>query len=250
MKILSILLLIVSCSSAGINIPADNTRHYHYHDISGEFRYSREKKTVKKRVVNRSTIRSVDGTKFFEKSIMVSQPGSIKGSKGRVNTFRPTASDYEVWLDGKLHKSSLRLDVKNKSMQAMVQEAGKARRVEHFKFPKHQQFCFYNQIPECLAYNGILASVLSSPKAKEFFVVWDTWPYHQEMLTGFANDLFVSAQVRYEGKDKTGHRVIVDLAGQMILYHFSEEYELEKMAWISQGITLLPVGQRISAEME
>lgn len=250
MKLLSFLFLIISCSSSGIKVPADNTRQYNYQDISGDFRYSREKKTVNKKVVNRSTIRSMDGTKFFEKSIMVSQPGSVKTPRGRVNTFRPSASDYEVWLDGKLHKSSLRLDVKNKSMRAIVQEAGKQRRVESFKFPNHQQFCFYNQIPECLAYNGILGAVINSPKVKEFFVVWDTWPYHQEMLTGVGSDLFMSAQARYEGKDREGHRVIVDIAGQMILYHFSEKFELEKFAWISQGITLLPVGQRISAEME
>lgn len=250
MKNLIWLFLLFSCSSPGHKIPADNIRQYNYQDISGNFKIRREKKTINKKVVNRSVLTSPDGNKFFEKSIMVSQPGSIKTSTGRINTFRPMASDYEVWLDGKLQKSSLRLDVKKKSMRAIVDNGSGKRREEIFKFPKHQQFCFYNQIAECLAYNDILRGVISSSKGKEFFVVWDTWPYHQDMLSGVDEKLFTIAQARYEGKDKEGHRVVIDLAGQMILYHFSDNYELVKMAWISQGITLLPVGQNISAEME
>lgn len=250
MKTLFIFLFILSCSSTKSTIPPDSIKQYNYQDVSGDFRFSREKKTVNKKIVNRSVISSRDGLRLYEKSIMVSQPGSIKTKKGRINTFRPMASDYEVWLDGKLHKSSLRLDPKNKSMKATVLEAGKKRRVQDIKFPKHEQFCFYNQIPECLAYNGILQNVINTSQGREFFVVWDTWPFHKEMLSSFGNNLFVGAQVRYEGKDKEGHRIIVDLAGQFILYHFSERYELVKMAWISQGITLLPVGQSISSEVE
>lgn len=251
MKIFISALFLISCASTGINkIPQDSIKRFNYHDVSGDFRVSREKKTVNKKIINRFVMSSVDGTKSFEKSIMVSQPGSIKAKKGRVNTFRPLASDYEVWLDGKLHKSSLRLDVKNKSMQAIVLEPGRKRRVERIKFPKHEQFCFYNQIPECLAYNGILASVIGSSRAREFFVVWDTWPYHKEMLASVKDDLFVVANAKYEGKDKEGHRVAVELGGQHLLYHFSESYELVKMAWVAQGITLLPLGQSIPKEME
>ncbi|MFA5582794.1 MAG: hypothetical protein WDA09_01155 [Bacteriovoracaceae bacterium] len=251
MKKIILLLSIVSCSSAGqLKVPADSIQHYNYHDVSGDFKFTREKKTINKKVVNRSTISSRDGSKLYEKSIMVSQPGSIKGKKGRVNTFRPMASDYEVWLDGKLHKSSLRLDVKNKAMRAIVEPAGGKRRVESFKFPRHEQFCFYNQIAECLTYNGILSSVINSQKGREFFVVWDTWPYHKEMLSGVTDQLFMTALARYEGKDKDGHRIVIELAGQILLYHFSESFDLVKIAWVAQGITLLPVGQSISAEME
>ena len=251
MKNLLLLFLIISCSSVGNKIPADYSRQYSYQDVSGSFHLSREKKTVNKKVVTRLVMSSPDRAKLFEKSIMLSQPGSIatKGKK-RTNTFRPLASDYEVWLDGKLQRSSLRMDLKAKSMKATVFRAGAEKKTQTIKFPRHQQFCFYNQIPECLAYNGILATVLSTPQAREIIVVWDNWPYHQEMLTGVNSDLFSQAVVRYEGKDKDGYRVTVDISGQLILYHFNEANEFKKMAWVSQGISLTPHGQDISKEME
>lgn len=251
MKIFFLLLFIVSCSSTGSNkIPQDGLRHFNYHDVSGDFKISREKKTINKKVVNRSIISARDGLKIFEKSITVSQPGTIKSRNGRTKTFRPMASDYEVWLDGKLHKSSLRIDVKNKSMKAVIMEPGKKKRFESIAFPRHEQFCFFNQIPECLAYNGVLATVINAKKVREFFVVWDSWPYQTEMLSSIKRDLFIGAQARYEGKDKDGHRIAIDIGGQLILYHFSESLELVKMAWVAQGITLLPIGQSISKEME
>lgn len=250
MKVFFLLLIISSCSSALHQLPPEDNRQYNYQDVSGDFRVKREKKTVNKKIINRSLMTSRDGNKFFEKSITVSQVGTIKTARGRVTTFRPLASDYEVWLDGKLQKSSLRLDIKNKAMRVVTERGSGNKKVESFKMPKHQQFCFFNQIPECLAYNGLLHSVIKSSQWKEFFVVWDTWPYHQDMLSGVDSNLFATAQVRYEGKDKQGHRLVVDLLGQMILYHFSDTYNLVKMAWISQGISLLPVGQKISAEME
>lgn len=252
MKNLILFFFIISCSSSGLKLPKDGVRQYNYHDVSGDFKVSREKKTTNKKVVNRSLLAARDGLKLFEKSITVSQPGSIQSSKGRVNTFRPMASDYEVWLDGRLYKSSLRIDIKNKSMRAIIYEPGKKRRIENIKFPRHEQFCFYNQIAECLAYNGILSSIIDSKRARarDFFVIWDSWPYQNEMLSGIKPDLFIAAQARYEGKDKDGHRIVIDIGGQLILYHFSESQELVKMAWVAQGITLLPLGQSISKEME
>jgi hypothetical protein len=250
-KKLILLFFIVSCSSVGNKIPTDYSRQYNYQDVSGSFHIAREKKTVNKKVVTRLIMSSPDRSKLFEKSIMLSQPGSvaIKGKK-RTNTFRPVASDYEVWLDGKLQRSSLRIDLKAKSMKATVSRAGVEKKTQNIKFTRHQQFCFYNQIAECLAYNGILATVLSTPQTRDFIVVWDNWPYHQDMLSGVSSELFTPATARYEGKDREGHRVAVDISGQLILYHFDESNELKKMAWMSQGISLTPIGQEISKEME
>jgi hypothetical protein len=135
-------------------------------------------------------------------------------------------------------------------MKATVMRAGLERKTQNIKFPRHQQFCFYNQIAECLAYNGILATVLTTPQARDFIVVWDNWPYHQDMLSGVGSELFTPATARYEGKDREGHRIAVDISGQLILYHFYESNELKKMAWMSQGISLTPIGQEISKEME
>ena len=246
-----LLLFIISCSHVGNNIPADYSRQYNYHDVSGSFHIAREKKTVNKKVVTRLIMSSPDRSKLFEKSIMLSQPGSVANKgKQRTNTFRPIAADYQVWLDGKLQRSSLRIDVKNKTMRATVMRSGSQKKTQNIKFPRHQQFCFFNQIAECLAYNGMLATVLSTPQTRDFIVVWDNWPYHQEMLSGVNAELFTPATVRYEGKDKEGHRIAVDISGQLILYHFNEQNELKKMAWMSQGISLTPIGQEISKEME
>ncbi len=243
-----ILFFAVSCGSFGNkgSLP-DGKTDYSYTDVSGTYRLTREKKMINKKIVTRTQVLVSTGghAKVLEKSITLSQLGSIKSKDKRLLTVRPEASEFNVWLEGKNYSTKMSLDLKNKSLQITLKSPEqKWNGIKTVPFPKGKYFCFYSQIPECLYHLQFLQKIYKNPKETlDFYVIWDSYPYVQEQLSGVGRNVFSAASIKFDGKLKKLLKYEVELDGQTLLYHFSNSFELVKIAWISQGITVLPYGE-------
>lgn len=253
MKFLFLLFLISSCSSSRFTgNPREGKTTYSHVDESGSFDFIRESKVIKKKIVTRNQLidRKGSGAKLLEKTIMVSQVGSIKSKKSRLLTVRPQASEYSVWLEGKKYISRMQLNPAKKSMKISL-ESPEARwqGTSEVPFPKGKYFCFFNQIPECLYHNYLLVKAAENENRRyDFYVIWDSYPFVQDILTKVGNKLFAPASVKFDGEIKGLFRYIVEVEGQAVLYQFTKSFDLVKVAWITQGITIAPPGQEIAEE--
>ncbi len=240
----------MSCSSRLFKEkPREGRSAYAYIDESGAFGLIREAKTVNKKIVSRIQIldRKGSGNRLLEKSVMESQMGSIRNNRTRLLTVRPLASEYTVWLEGKKYVSRMKLNAAKKSMTVTL-ESPESRwgGASDIPFPKGKYFCFYNQIPECLYHNYLLSNAQENENQEfNFYVVWDSYPYVQEMYTNVGANIFAPATLKFDGEINGVFRYIVEIEGQSLFYQFSKSFDLIKMAWVTQGITVAPPGQEI-----
>jgi hypothetical protein len=254
-KLLSLLLLLSSC--AGFKTggsPQEGKTTYGYQDTSGTFRLLRETKTIKQKIVSRSQLLSASGdsTKVLEKSVTVSQLGSVKSKSGRVLVIRPMASEFTVWLEGKRYFTRMKLNPKRKSMAITMQSPeDKWNGSREVPFPKGQHFCFYSQIPECL-YHSLLLDRAENAENQTipFFVIWDSFPYTQEQFSGVGQGLFAPASLKFEGEKKKLLQYIIEVDNQILIYNFSKSKDLKKISWIAQGILIAPPGELPSGDAE
>ena len=247
------LLTLASCAGIFSGKPHEGKTIYSYVDETGKFKLQRETKTIQKKLVTRYQLFDTKGSasRVVEKSILVSQVGSIKAKDTRVMTVRPLASEFVTWLEGKKYSTKMQLDTATKSMKVTLDSPeSKWKGTQLIKFPSGKYFCFYNQIPECLYHNYFLNLAREREETLDFYVVWDAWPFIQEQLNRVGQQLFVPATLKFDGENNGLFRYIVEVEGQMILFHFSKSFDLVKVAWISQGITIAPPGQEIVEEDE
>lgn len=248
MKCLLLLLFLTACSTTPER-PRQTKSVFSYTDVSGEYFLEREHKRVKNKLVTRNILKVSGSTKTLEKSITVSQMGTTKSKDGRVLTLRPLASEFVVWLEGQKYSSKMRLNTKKKVMTVVMDSPeAKWQGTKEIPFPTGKYFCFYSQLADCLYYNQFLERAQKQGKSLGFFIVWDSWPYIQDQLSGTGKNLFSTAFLRFEGKERKNLRFIIDVDGQIILYHFSKSLDLVKIAWIAQGITVIPPEQKIPSE--
>lgn len=250
MKLILFLFFLSSCSTSVYKgSPGQGKTTYSYMDESGSFNFVRESKVISQKIVTRNQIidRKGSGARLLEKTIMVSQIGSIKNKNGRLLTVRPQASEYTVWLEGKKYVSRMKLNTSKRSMTVTMESPEpKWQGTTDVPFPRGKYFCFFNQIPECLYHNYLfLNSKEHEPRRFDFYVIWDTYPYVQDILTKVGKKVFAPASVKFDGEIKGLFRYIVEVEGQEILYMFTKSHDLVKVAWIGQGITIAPPGQEV-----
>lgn len=239
-----IFILLFSCASRELKVH-EGKHTYSLTDVSGSFRLERDVKFQKKRLITRSRILNPSGgnTKVLEKSVALSQLGSVKSKRGSVLVLRPLASEFVTWLEGKRYDSRMKVDLKTRTM--IVSSSDKKEQV--IPFPKGRQFCFFSQIPDCLNLSGVLRRATDEKKQSiGFMVIWDSYPFTQDLYIGAGKKLFSSANFKYDGRIKNRIRYILEVDGQVILYHFSPDLRFAKMAWISQGLTIVPPGEEES----
>lgn len=255
-SLLPILFLLSSCSSIlPGGSPKEGRKVFAYVDVSGRYAFTREHKLINKtKLITRTQIAMNQGStqRPLEKSIMVSQLGTVNDRGRRVMVMRPFAAEFTVWLDGKKYESKMRLDPKTKSMLLDLnspEEKWKGK--SSVQVPQGKQFCFFSQIPDCLYHNTMLSRAKENKgEPYSFYVVWDSYPFIQEQLTGVGAKLFAPAVVKYEGEVKSQLRYSVEVNGQSVLYHFSKSFDLIRMFWIGQGISIVPPGEDISSDEE
>jgi len=239
------LLFLTSCSSLiAKGSPKEIKLSYSYIDGSGKLVLNREHKLLKNKLISRTQIAANQGSslKPLEKSIMVSQIGTIQENNKRVMVMRPLASEFTVWLEGKRYDSKMHLDSRTKSMIVELnspEEKWKGK--SSIPVPKGKQFCFFSQIPDCLYHNLFLTKALERKgESFPFHVVWDGYPYIQDQFSGVGSKLFSTATVKFDGDQNKSLNYLVEVDGQSILYHFSKSFDLVRMFWIAQGISVIP----------
>lgn len=239
--------LLSSCSSTPIGGDLrDSSQMFSFRDVTGKYRLNREIKVVKKKTVTRVQLLSEEN-KLLEKSVVVSQMGSVREKNKRVLSMRPYASEFTVWLEGKKYTSTMKIDPKSKSMRVELDSPEpKWKGVKTIPFPGGKVFCFYSQLPECLNQAQLLKRANNDERKKiNFTLVWDNWPYVQDQLTGVGQELFTPATLTFERMEKKNLRFTVEVEGQMLLLSFSNSYDLVRIAWVAQGISVLPLGEDV-----
>lgn len=239
------LIFLCSCSTfIPKKSPSEIQRVYSYTDVSGKYAYIREHKLLKNKLISRAQLMPdlARQQKPLEKSITVSQIGTVGENKKRLLVMRPIASDFTIWLEGKKYDSKMRLDEENKSMVVELdspEEKWKGKST--YPFPKGKYFCFFNQIPDCLYHNLFLARALDKKNETiNFYVVWDNFPFIQDQMTGVGSQLFSPAILKFDGEDNLSFRYVVEIDGQTLIYHFSKSFDLIRLFWIAQGISVIP----------
>ncbi len=255
MKATLLVLLLISCSALKRSSePAQGKYVYSYSDVSGNFRYQRDIKFIKKKLVTRTQIMipSAGSDRIVEKSVTVSQLGSVKDGRSRSFVVRPLASEFIVWLEGKKYSSRMQIDTGRKSMRVTLDSPeAKWKGQSYIPFPSGKLFCFFSQIPDCLYHNQILEKSLAKKRQSfDFYVVWDNYPYVQEQLTNVGKNLFSHATIKYDGEPKGRIRYILEVEDQILLYQFSKSFELTGYSWISQGINMVKPGEEVKSEEE
>ncbi len=253
MKSIWLLILFVGCSSHFFQgEPRLGKSTYSYVDESGSFNLIRESKLLDKKLVTRNQMvqKTGAGAKILEKSVLLSRLGSIKLKNSRLLTVRPEASEYTVWIEGKKYFSKMNINPSQKSMTLTLDSPEPNwKGTSDISFPKGKYFCFFNQIPECLYHNYLLSNSKNADNKKmDFFVIWDNYPFISDLLTAVGRKLFAPATVKFDGEINHLFRYIVEIENQVILYQFSRSFDLVKVAWISQGITIAPPGQEIAED--
>jgi hypothetical protein len=209
---------------------------------------------IKKKLVTRTQILvpSAGSDRVVEKSITVSQVGSVRDGKSRALIVRPLASEFTVWLEGQKYSSKMQLDTVRKSMRVTLDSPDPKWKGQSFiPFPRGKQFCFFTQIPDCLYHNQILSRALEEKKQSfDFYVVWDNYPYVQDQLNNVGKNLFSHASVKYDGEPKGRIRYIIEVEDQVLIYQFSRNFELKSYSWISQGINMVVPGEEVKIEEE
>lgn len=224
----------------------NNAKSYAYRDVSGTFELSREVRLTEGKLVTRVQLFSPEGTgeKLLEKTFAISSIGSVKTRAGRSLAIRPEHSQHTVWLEGKRYFSQLKLNARTRKLEALLEspESRWSGRKD-LPVPKGRVFCFYSQLPECLVAGNMLVAAKGARRPVRFFVVWDSWPYHQEHFTGLGPGAFVRAALSVEASQQSHTRYIVEINGQLLNLHFSNEGSFIRMFWTTQGISIMPPGE-------
>jgi len=238
-------LLLAACShgrqGGGPGKPGPYAQSYSYRDVSGEFEYAREVKLDGSKLVSRTQILNptASAEKLLEKTVAVASFGSVQAKGARVPAVRPLLAQHTVWLEGKQYFSQQKLNLKTRKLEVVMQSPEakwNGRRV--VSLPKGNIFCFYSQLPECLQLTGLPTDT----RRRSFVLLWDSWPYHGEQLSGLSEAVFLSATVAREG-GRNDFRYVVEAGGQTINLHFSKTGRFIRMFWTAQGISIQPSGE-------
>lgn len=252
MKHLALLCLVLITSCATSNPAIDeavvrnNAKAYAYRDVSGTFELSREVRLEKGKLATRVQIFNAtnSGEKLLEKTFAISAIGSVQTRAGRSLAIRPEHSQHTVWLEGKRYFSQLKLNPRTRKLEALLESPeSRWNGKKDIAVPKGRVFCFYSQLPECLVAANMLALSKASKGPLRFYVVWDSWPYHQEHFTGLGPAAFVRAALTLEGAQQGSTRYIVEINGQLLNLHFSKDGSFIRMFWTTQGISIMPPGE-------
>jgi len=241
-------LVLCSCSSTkkAAEIKKDLTHapeKYSYTDKNGQF-LVRLSSGFNKKTNSFFTKRSLeipekDTDNLLETSVTLSDLGSVK----KKNILRPKLSQYNVWFDGKKYFSELKMNQAKKAIEVrMVSPESQWNGVKQIKLPSTKAlYCFFSQVIECAKTTGFLAD---SAKKEEgtlyFYLIWEGYPYLNETFTNVPSQLFSKAQLEYDGTTKENERRFnLKVAGQSIFYVVDEKFQMKKMFWVSQGISMV-----------
>ena len=180
-----------------------------------------------------------DEGEMLEKVISISRPGTMKD----ISLFRPEASQYSVWLDGKRYFSETRFDEKKKGNDCenalSLRNSGQAH--ERFPFPEGTGvFCYFLQVIECANYTGFIKKAIEKKAGQmNFHLIWEGHPYiGQQYLV--PDELFTRARLSFDGgMAGEEHRFSLAFGDQMLFYFVNNDGQMTRKLWISEGLSFL-----------
>jgi hypothetical protein len=245
-----ILFIFISCATQRPeltqSIVSNNAKTYSYRDISGQFDFARELKLDKAKLASRVQVMSSadQKEKLLEKTFAISSIGSVKTRRGRAIAIRPEIAQHTVWLEGKKYFSQMKMNPRKRKIEVIMDSPeAKWKGVRELSIPKGRIFCFYSQLPECLVASGLLVTSQKFRNPVYFNLIWDSWPYHQEHFTGLSASAFIKSSVSLELKEKNVLKYVVEVNGQIINLHFSNDGSFIRMFWTTQGLSIMPPGE-------
>ncbi len=248
MKILLVnlfLFLLFSCSShlvvprSSLSLEQENTL-FDYTDVSGNYSLERDVRLKKNKVITTTKLSSEKYTKnkLVEKSLTISDLGTLVIGKRRTPVMRPYASQYSIWFDGKEYFTQLKLNKKKKSLDVILKSPEKKWNGKRsVKFPNGTHFCFFSQIPECMKATPFFKKSIEEKTGHlKFYIVWDSFPYYEELYGNLRATLFTEADFTYDGENEGDYRYKLVAKGQVIFYQFDRDLKFDKLLWVAQGL--------------
>lgn len=244
MKYLFSILLFAACSSqtTSQSMFEPYEKSYKFTDLSGDFSlWTEAGKKTKREVFYKRKLVGTTNNLTFEKTITISEMGSIKFKNARLNILRPKISQHSVWFDKKKFFVQQEVEVKNKRLKiTMSSPEPKWNGVKYFNFPSSRGvFCFTAQLVDCVAMTGFFKKAVKANAGKmALTLIWESFPYASQQYEGIYKTPFIKANLTYDKKSKDGHYVFnLEFNNQNIFYHLNDKFLLEKKFWISQGLT-------------
>ena len=255
MRIISLILILfvlASCSSfqRKKTLPPSKpeTKNYIFKDRTGEFILERksvlnaEKKVViVKQTLSTNGTDDEEGTNILEESTSYSTPGILKD---KINILRPAKSLYHVWFDKKKYTTEMKLNTKTKKLDITVDSPEeKFNSSKKISLPRKNTgvFCFFSQLVECVRATEFFNKAIDNEAGTmNFHIIWENYPFHQELYSEFPNDILSQVSLEYDGKNSKGeYRFTLQLPNQTIFYFLDKNTELLKMFWVAQGISMV-----------
>lgn len=216
----------------------NQTNLYLFKDPSGEYILKREVlQSLKQIKLRQALYLPSDMENALEKSVTVSEYGTLTKSGKTTLAIRPVASQFSIWFDKQKYFSQIKLNKEKKNFELYLDSPdNKWKGKSEKEFIRGSKYCWFSQLPECL--KRIINNTKNSKLASSFVIVWDSFPYYNEQYQKLSGKLFTPASLRFDGKFGQLYRFAVDVEGQVIFYHYDKNLIFEKMTWISQGISL------------
>lgn len=233
--------LLTSCSALAPKRlsarPQSSATSYKLKDRTGEYLLKRYVKAVGNKVANKNEVfAEAEGSEPLEKTVVVSELGSVRAKVGSRPALRPNASEHVIWFDKKRYFTSMKVDTKSKSLNARMESPEKDwTGNKSFPFPKGAAFCFFSQVPECVKAHGYLEA---RDAPREIQIIWDSYPYHAELYNGISSGPFTKGIWAYDKKMDGNFRFGLLVEGQLILYDFDKSFMLRNVYWVAQGYSL------------
>jgi hypothetical protein len=246
--ILLAMILITACGSMSKkslkNEMSHPEEHFNYSDKSGKFLVKISSGFNKKDRAffykKSMEIPEKKENNILEQSITFSDVGTVRKKQTIV---RPKLSQYTVWFEGKKYFSELKMNPAKEAIEVkMVSPEENLNGTKIIKLPSTKvQYCFFSQVMECARAMGFIGKANSKEGGQmNFYVVWEGYPYINEVYSGVPVELFSKAQLEYDGKTKDNEiRYNLKVAGQSIFFIVDDEFKMKKMFWVSQGISMV-----------
>lgn len=244
----------------------DEKLQFDYRDGSGDYLLIKEVGHSKKKNLFfvKTKILPPDGKEkdLLEKDLVVSSMDHIftkksnrhNGTRSKeISILRPLWSQYTVWLEGKKYFSQMKVNLKKHLVELIASDPeSKKLKKSILRMPKGNGiFCFISQLPECIKVTGFLAlSKVNHAGKMSLHVIWDGHPHFQQQYENMSKvEAFSSATFNYDGEVEDGStRYALNVVGQTIFYHFDNNLNLVRKAWVAQGVTQELSGSSFTTE--
>lgn len=235
-KYVLLFLSIVSCANLNNSQPVlqNSVRTYSYNDQSGKYNLLKEVKLSKNKLILRQRLYAEKNLSSpLEKTIIVSKLGRVQN---RISLL-PVTSQYTVWLNKARYFTQIKLNRKEKQLEIRMQSPNdKWNGLQKVKLPKEKYFCFFSQLSDCIKAHNLFP--LAQEKKISIIIVWDNYPYHEEIFEGMKSTPYSLTKFYMVEKNKEEAKFALDIGGQLIFYHFDNKLNLDKIFWISQGLSI------------